>query len=60
MGTLLVIVGLGWLIGTILKEEFFTQQVLKGTDFHQAYIDTGKISKAEYKRRLNSGYYVKK
>lgn len=59
MGALLVI-GLVWLVGTILYEEIFIKPVPKGTDFHQAYIDAGKISKAEYKRRLDSGYYVKK
>ena len=60
MGTGLVIIGLVWLVGTILKEEVFTQQVPKGTDYRQAYIDSNKISGRELNRRLQSGYYVKK
>lgn len=60
MGTGLVIIGLVWLVGTILKEEVFTKQVPHGTDYRQAYIDSSKLSGRELNRRLQSGYYVKK
>ena len=60
MGTGLVIIGLVWLIGTILKEEVFTHQVPSGTDYRQAYIDSSKLSGRELNKRLQSGYYVKK
>ena len=33
MGALLVIIGLGLLIGTILKEEVFTRPVPQNTDY---------------------------
>lgn len=60
MGALVVILGIGWLVYTILKEEVFTYQVPSGTDYRQAYIDSNKISGKELNRRLQSGYYVKK
>lgn len=60
MGALVVILGIGWLVYTILKEEVFTHQVPKGTDYRQAYIDSSKVSGKELNRRLQNGYYVKK
>lgn len=60
MGALVVILGIGWLVYTILKEEVFTHQVPSGTDYRQAYIDSNKISGKELNKRLQSGYYVKK
>jgi len=62
MGALLVIIGLGWLIGTILKEEVFTRPVPSNTDYRQAVIDSYKynLSGKELDRRLTNGYYVKK
>jgi len=62
MGILLVIVGLGWLIGTILKEEVFTKPAAPNTDYRQAVIDSYKynLSGKELDRRLTNGYYVKK
>lgn len=62
MGALLVIIGLGWLIGTILKEEVFTRPVSPNTDYRQAVIDSYKynLSGKELDRRLTNGYYVKK
>lgn len=44
MGALLVIIGLGWLIGTILKEEVFTRPVPPNTDYRQAVIDSYKYN----------------
>ena len=44
MGALLVIIGLGWLIGTILKEEVFTRPVPQNTDYRQAVIDSYKYN----------------
>ena len=62
MGAILVIIGLGWLFGTILKEEVFTKQAPLNTDYRQAFIDlnTGKINAKECDRRVTNGYYVKK
>ena len=62
MGALLVIIGLGWLIGTILKEELFTKPAPPNTDYRQAFIDlnTGKCDAKESNRRVTNGYYVKK
>ncbi|MBE5937147.1 MAG: hypothetical protein E7265_03855 [Lachnospiraceae bacterium] len=62
MGILLVIVGLGWLIGTILKEEVFTKPAAPNTDYRQAFIDlnTGKISAKECDKRVTNGYYSRK
>ncbi len=62
MGVLVVIIGLAWLIGTILKEELFTKQVPPNTDYRQAFIDSYKynLSGKELDRRLTNGYYVKK
>ena len=62
MGALLVIIGLGWIIGTILKEEVFTRPVPPNTDYRQAVIDSYKynLSGKELDRRLTNGYYVKK
>lgn len=57
---LVILIGLGWLAYTILKEEVFTKQVPHGTDYRQAYIDSSKLSGRELNRRLQSGYYVKK
>ena len=62
MGVALVIIGVAWLIGTIVKEELFTKPVPPNTDFRQAYIDSYKynLSGKELDRRLTNGYYVKK
>lgn len=60
MGALVIILGLGWLVYTILKEEVFTKPVPPGTDYRQAYIDSSKISGKELNKRLTNGYYVKK
>lgn len=61
MGALLIIVGLGWLGYTILKEEAFTKQAPKDTDFRQACIDScNGVKGKELDRRIQSGYYVKK
>lgn len=62
MEVLLVIVGLGWLIKTILKEEIFTKQIPPNTDFRQANIDAYKynLSGKELDKRLTNGYYAKK
>ena len=62
MGALLVIVGLGWLAYTILKEEVFTKPVPPNTDYRQATIDSYKygLSGKEMDKRLTNGYYVKK
>ena len=58
MGALIVI-GIVWFIVELCKEAG-TKQVPDGTDFHAAYLDAHKLSKKEYTRRLDSGYYVKK
>lgn len=60
MGVLIVILGIGWLLYTILKEEVFTKQIPKGTDMRQALIDSNYIGEKEVERRINSGYYVRK
>lgn len=62
MGALLVIIGLGWLAYTILKEEVFTKHVPPNTDYRQAFIDSYKhnLSGKELDKRMTNGYYVKK
>ena len=61
-GIVLIILGFGWLICKILKEEVFNKPAAPNTDYRKAGIDlsSGKISKKEYDRRLTSGYYSKK
>lgn len=62
MGIILIIIGIGWLIWILLKEEVFARPAAPNTDYRKAHIDltSGKISKREYDRRLTSGYYSKK
>lgn len=62
MSTLLIIIGLVWLFGTIIKEEIFTKPVPPNTDYRQAFIDSYKygLSGREMDKRLTGGYYVKK
>ena len=62
MGVLVAIIGICWLVGTILKEEVFTQQMPKGTDYHQSYLDmmSRGVSPKEVDKRMKNGYYVKK
>ena len=62
MAVLLVIIGLGWLGYTILKEEVFTKPVPPNTDYRQAVIDrySNNLSGKESDRRMNNGYYSKK
>lgn len=56
------VIGLIWLVATILKEEVFTKPVPPNTDYRQAFIDSYKynLSGKELNRRLTNGYYVKK
>ena len=56
----LLIVGAIWFIYSVLKEEVFTKQIPKGTDFHQSFLDSNHISGKELNRRLTNGYYVRK
>ena len=58
MGALIVI-GIIWLIVALCKDACITN-VPDGTDFNATYKDAHKLSKKEYTRRLDSGYYVKK
>lgn len=62
MGALVILLGLVWLVCTILSEEVFTKQVPKNTDYRQAFIDSNAkgVSGKELNKRLSSGYYVKK
>ncbi len=61
MGGLLIIVGLGWLLYRIIKDET-TKPVPPNTDYRQAFIDlnTGKCDAKESNKRVTNGYYVKK
>ena len=61
MGAFLIIIGLGWLVITILKEET-TKQAPPNTDWRQVFIDSnsGKFSAKEVDKRVTNGYYVKK
>lgn len=60
MGALLIIVGIGWLVYTIAKEET-TKPAPPNTDYRQAFIDlnTGKCNAKESNKRVTNGYYVK-
>lgn len=40
MGALIIVLGLGWLVCKILKEEVFTKPVPPGTDYTQVIIDS--------------------
>lgn len=61
MGALIIVLGLGWLVSKILKEEVFTKPVPPGTDYTQAIIDSSKgVKGKELDRRMTNGYYVKK
>lgn len=59
---LVVIVALGWLVYTILKEEVFTKPYPPNTDYRQILIDRNKynLSNKEVDRRVYNGYYTKK
>lgn len=61
MDGLVVVLGLGWLLYTLVKEAS-VKPAARGTDYRQAFIDlnTGKISAKECDRRVTNGYYVKK
>ena len=61
MGALLIIIGIGWLVYTIAKEET-TKPAPPNTDYRQAFIDlnTGKCDAKESNKRVTNGYYVKK
>ena len=60
MGALIVILGISWFLYTVFKEEVFTKQIPKGTNFHQSFLDSNNISGQELNKRLTSGYYVNK
>lgn len=61
MGTLLVIIGLTWLVYQLIKDAAI-KPASPNTDYRQAFIDlnTGKISAKECDRRITNGYYSKK
>lgn len=61
MGGLLIVVGLVWLICSLIKE-VNTKPAPQNTDYRQAFIDlnTGKCNAKESNRRVTNGYYVKK
>ena len=61
MGGLLIVIGLGWLLYQIVKDET-TKPVPPNTDYRQAIIDRYKynLSGKEMDKRLTNGYYVKK
>lgn len=60
MCVLIVILGISWFLYTVFKEEVFTKQIPKGTNFHQSFLDSNNISGKELDRRLRNGYYVDK
>ncbi|MBQ8279114.1 MAG: hypothetical protein IJZ23_04675 [Roseburia sp.] len=59
---LVILLGLGWLGYTILKEEVFIKPVPKNTDYRQAFIDSYKynLSGKELDKRMTNGDYVRK
>lgn len=61
MGGLLIVVGLVWLICSLIKE-VNTKPAPQNTDYRQVFIDlnTGKCNAKESNRRVTNGYYVKK
>ena len=61
MGGLLTVIGLGWLLYQIIKDETI-KPVPPNTDYRQAIIDRYKynLSAKEMDKRLTNGYYVKK
>lgn len=61
MGGLLIVVGLGWLVYQLIKDEN-TKPAAPNTDYRQAFIDlnTGKCDAKESNKRVINGYYSKK
>ena len=61
MGGLIILLGLGWLIWQLIKDASI-KPCPPGHDHTAAISDYYKngLSKKEFNRRINSGYYVKK
>ena len=57
ISVLLIFIGLGYLICKIISEANI-KPTAPGTDMRQAYLDSTKISKKEFNKRLSNGYYV--
>ena len=56
MGGLFIVIGLGWLLCQIIKDET-TKPVPPNTDYRQAFIDlnTGKCDAKESNKRVTNG-----